>query len=253
MSLLGDLRHTVGHIAGRAGYRIERVVARDLDPNAVEIIRKVQPYTLTTPDRIAAVCAATEHIVAHGVPGDVVECGVWRGGSMMAVAHTLRRLDATDRRLHLFDTFSGMTEPGEADVDLGGRHAAGRWRERRRGEVNLWAYASLEDVRAAMASTGYPPAHITYVQGKVEDTLPDAAPERVALLRLDTDWYASTRHEMRHLYPRLSPGGVLIVDDYGHWRGARQAVDEYLAEIDEPVFLARVDYTGRIAIRPHRA
>lgn len=101
-----------------------------------------------------------------------------------------------------------------------------------------------------MESTGYPPERIHLVPGRVEDTVPAQAPERIALLRLDTDWYASTKHELDHLYPRLSDGGVLIVDDYGHFEGARRAVDDYLAEQAEPLLLNRIDYTGRIAVKP---
>ena len=83
----------------------------------------------------------------------------------------------------------------------------------------------------------------------MEDTLPEQAPSRIALLRLDTDWYESTRHELIHLYPRLSQGGVLIVDDYGHWDGCRLAVDEYFATEADPVLLTRIDYTGRICVK----
>jgi O-methyltransferase len=83
----------------------------------------------------------------------------------------------------------------------------------------------------------------------VEDTLPDQAPERIALLRLDTDWYASTKHELEQLYPRLAEGGVLIVDDYGHYEGARRAVDEYFRAAGEPVLLNRIDFSGRLVIK----
>ena len=110
-------------------------------------------------------------------------------------------------------------------------------------------YASLSDVQATMALSGYDPRRIHFVQGKVEDTLPAQAPERLALLRLDTDWYASTRHELEQLYPRLSPGGVLIVDDYGYWQGAKKATDEYIAAQAPSLFLNRVDYSARLAIK----
>jgi hypothetical protein len=98
-------------------------------------------------------------------------------------------------------------------------------------------------------ATGYPAERVHLVRGPVEETLPAAAPERLALLRLDTDWYASTRHELEHLYPRLVDGGVLIVDDYGHWQGARQAVDEYFAGTAPPPLLHRIDYTARIGVK----
>jgi hypothetical protein len=115
--------------------------------------------------------------------------------------------------------------------------------------VNSWHYVPVEEVRAAVLSTGYPAERVHMVEGKVEDTLPGAAPERIAVLRLDTDWYASTKHEMEQLYPRLSPGGVLILDDYGHYEGARQAVDEYFAEHGGRPLLSRVDYTGRVGVK----
>jgi hypothetical protein len=101
-----------------------------------------------------------------------------------------------------------------------------------------------------MALSGYDAARLRFVKGKVEDTVPAQAPARIAILRLDTDWYESTRHELEHLDPRLSPGGVLIIDDYGHWAGCRQAVDEYFASRKLHALLNRVDYTGRIAVKP---
>jgi len=104
-------------------------------------------------------------------------------------------------------------------------------------------------VQANLGRTGYPAERIHYVKGKVEETIPATLPSRIALLRLDTDWYESTRHELQHLYPLLSTHGVLIIDDYGHWQGARQAVDEYFAASAEPVFLHRVDYTARLVVK----
>ena len=191
-----------------------------------------------------------EHVVAARVPGALVECGVWRGGSMMAVALTLQRLGATDRDLYLFDTYTGRTEPTAEDVDSAydGFGLKAMWNRRRRGEMN-WIGVPKEEVAAAMAETGYPAERIHLVEGPVEQTVPAQAPERIALLRLDTDWYQSTRHEMEHLYPRLERGGVLVLDDYGHYEGARRAVDEHLAATGEQLLLNRIDYTGRIAIR----
>jgi len=87
------------------------------------------------------------------------------------------------------------------------------------------------------------------VAGAVEDTLPDRAPMEIALLRLDTDWYASTKHELETLYPRLVSGGVLMLDDYGHWTGCRKAVDEYFAANAPAPLLNRIDYTARVATK----
>ena len=113
----------------------------------------------------------------------------------------------------------------------------------------VWAYGSLDEVRRNLGSTGYPDQYISFIEGKVEDTIPTNVPDRISLLRLDTDWYESTRHELQHLYPRLSPGGVLIIDDYGQWAGARKAVDEYVEDKKLKILLHRIDYTGRIAVK----
>src|SRR5262249_51532930 len=135
--------------------------------------------------------------------------------------------------------------------DLFDRPAAALLAESDRHTSPVWACCPLEPVRAAMAGTGYPSEQVRLVPGRVEDTVPAAAPERIALLRLDTDWDASTRHELEPLYPRLVAGGVLIIDDYGHWQGARRAVDEYFARRNQNVDLHAVDYTCRIVITGH--
>ncbi len=223
----------------------------DFDPEAIEIIQAVQPYTLTSPERIFALIQAVRYVVQARIPGAMVECGVWRGGSMMAVAYTLKRLGQDQVNLYLFDTYAGMPKPAELDVDCTGQPALVQFAATQQGEdSSFWCYAPLAEVRQNMASTGYDMDRVTFIEGKVEQTIPAAAPAQISLLRLDTDWYASTKHELTHLFPRLSAGGVLIVDDYGYWRGSRKAVDEYLAENRIHLLLHRIDATGRIAVKP---
>ena len=223
----------------------------DIDARAAAIIRAVRPYTMTSPERLFALIQAVRHVSAAAIPGDIVECGVWRGGSMMAAAMTLMDCGDAQRGLHLFDTFEGMTPPGALDVSVDGQQASKLLAVPRSSDPDSpWCYAGIDDVQANMRGTGYPAARVHFVQGRVEETVPAHAPVHIAVLRLDTDWYESTRHEMEHLYPRLSPGGVLIVDDYGHWAGCRKAVDEYLEAHAIRLLLNRVDYTGRIALKP---
>jgi hypothetical protein len=137
-----------------------------------------------------------------------------------------------------------MTPPSEEDrIASSGQKVSERWEE------GWWA-VSEEDVRDNMESTGYPMDKIMFIKGKVEETLDSGLPERISILRLDTDWYESTRKELKVLYPLLSPGGILIIDDYGHFTGARKAVDEFLASEPGPLFPARTDYTGRIMMKP---
>jgi O-methyltransferase len=223
----------------------------DFQHSDIELCRQVAPYTMTTPEAIYALAQAVRHIVLSDTPGAIVECGVWRGGSMMAVARSLLDAGRTDVDLYLFDTFEGMTAPTDRDVHWTGQRADALL-EREAGDDRslVWARASIEEVRRAMASVGYPAARVHFVEGEVERTIPDQAPERIALLRLDTDWYESTKHELIHLYPRLAAGGVLIVDDYGWWRGARQATDEYFREHPPAPLLFRIDDGGaRIGVK----
>jgi O-methyltransferase len=246
---LRDLRKLAIGWRWRLGYVLGTPIPAEYEDELAAVIKRVRRQTMTTAPRIAALCDSVEYLARGGFGGAIVECGVWRGGSMMAAALTLLRLGETDRDLYLFDTFTGLPEPGDADVDspYDGYSLRRRWRRTRRSG---WVAVPAAQVRRNLESTGYPPDRIHLVEGRVEDTLPDRAPERIALLRLDTDWYQSTRHELEHLYPRLVGGGVLIVDDYGHYAGARRAVDEYFAARGEPALLHRIDYAGRVAVKP---
>jgi O-methyltransferase len=222
---------------------------KDFDSETIEIFLKVKSFTQTSPERIFALCQAVRYITKHQVPGAIVECGVWRGGSMMAVAHTLISLQMQNRELYLFDTFEGMTEPGQRDTAITGESASELLSiSQKSDQASIWCYAPLEDVKQAVYGVGYQSEQIHFVKGKVEDTIPEYAPSHIALLRLDTDWYESTRHELIHLFPRIAPGGVIIIDDYGHWQGARQAIDEYFEDHNIQILLNRIDYTGRIGI-----
>jgi hypothetical protein len=225
--------------------RTPRTFPRDFSESEVETFLRVEPYTMTSAERIIGAMRATDYVVHNDVPGAIVECGVWRGGSMMAIALSLLKLKRGDVPLYLFDTFAGMAEPSKED----GQAVHAKWKANQTKAHNNWVYASLEDVRTNLFSTGYDRSLCSFVQGKVEDTIPSAAPERIALLRLDTDWYESTKHELEHLFPRLSRGGVLIIDDYGHFEGCRKAVDEYVRQHGLPLLLNRIDYTGRIAVK----
>lgn len=249
------LKRPVKRLLGSLGYDITRRRApwpRDFREPEVELCQKVAPYTMTSPEGIVVLADAVRYVTASEVPGAIVECGVWKGGSMMVVAHTLLDLGRSDIDLYLFDTFEGMVEPTERDADWRGMRADALLAEEpdREGSF-IWARARLDQVEAAMRSVSYPNARTHLVKGRVEETIPAQAPDKIALLRLDTDWYESTKHELVHLYPRLAPGGVLIIDDYGWWRGAGEATDEYFRENASAPFLVRIDDGGvRVAVKP---
>lgn len=212
-----------------------------------DIYKKVEPFTMTGLNAVLSLVQAVKYIVDNKITGDFVECGVWRGGSMMAAALMLQHLGDTTRRLYLYDTFSGMVAPTAKDQQFDGKSASQVWRENGDG---AWCDAGLEDVQNNINRTAYPSDKVYFVEGKIEDTVPNTIPEQISLLRLDTDWYESTKHELEHLYPRLAPHGILIIDDYGHWEGARIAADEFFAEQKFKPFLHRIDYTRRLIIKP---
>ena len=216
------------------------------------IVELALPNTMTGVLRLLGLVSAVRYVAGRGLEGAFAECGVWRGGSVIAMIETLKDLGVGDREIYLYDTFEGMTEPTAEDVSPMDGAAADAWEESggRPYKEFFHGDAFNEDlVRENVLATGYPPELLHFVRGPVEETIPGTTPDRLALLRLDTDWYESTKHELEHLYPRLATGGVLIVDDYGHWEGCRRAVDEYFAGSAEPVLLNRIDYTGRIAVK----
>jgi O-methyltransferase len=249
------MKKIIKGLVRRAGFDIVRYRPNqqqsnlpDLTHREIEIVESVKPYTLTSEARIVALMNAVRYITEHKISGDIAECGVWRGGSMMAVALSLMYYGDSNRHLYLYDTFDGMSEPTKHDQSFDGLSAQSQL-ERDPVGSGVWCRSPIEDVRANILSTGYPEERVHLIQGKVEETLPSSRPGCLSLLRLDTDWYESTKHELIHLFPLLDTQGLLIIDDYGHWQGARKAVDEYLIERKLNLYLHRVDYTCRIGVR----
>lgn len=216
----------------------------DMDPAFLPLFEECRHYSMTSIERLYDLYKSVEYVVKAGIPGSIVECGVWKGGSMMLVAATLRHLGAIDRLLALYDTFDGHppVKPCEGNTDIFGGDGARDWQPG-------WAKVAIEEVEKNMRLTGYPAERVFLAKGMVETTLPASVDALgcIAIARLDTDWYEPAKVELEALWPRLSVGGVLIVDDYGHYKGQRQAVDEYFA--DKPVKLTRVDYSCRVAQR----
>lgn len=223
---------------------------QDITSEDRSILERIVGFTMTTLERQMALIQSVRYLVRHRIEGCMVECGVWRGGSSMAIALTLISEGDTLRSIFLYDTFEGMTPPGDKDRTMDGTLAQTHLKFDPERSGMVWAVAELEEVQRNMESIGYPSTRIKYVKGPVESTIPSQAPaEPIALLRLDTDWYESTKHELEHLYPLLCKDGILIIDDYGHWQGAKEAVDEYFDALGQPYYLHRIDYTGRLLIK----
>ena len=251
----------VDSVARRLGLQVSRVSSHQqrlpIEATAadIELITSLRPYTMTSAERLWSLLNAVTYIVNEQLPGGFAECGVWRGGSVMAMALQLRSLGVTDRQIWLYDTFAGMTAPTSEDVEAGSGESAASMMERTElGDGNnVWAHATRPDVEANLATTGYPAGRFSLIEGDVTQTLLHAAPEQLSLLRLDTDWYESTKIGLEVLYPRLVVGGVCILDDYGHWQGARKAVDDYFAEAGHRPFMHPIDYSGRVFIKTARS
>jgi len=221
----------------------------ELDAEAEGVLNAAKGLSMTAVVAQWEFIQAIRHVENSGIAGDIVECGVWRGGNLV-IAGLMRKHMGFDRRIWAFDTFAGMTAPTEADFkpaqDL---DVAKKFESLNRDEHNEWCLASEEEVlRNFRERVGK--SDLRTVKGPVEETLTNTEnlPEQIAILRLDTDFYESTRVELDVLYPRLAPGGVLIVDDYGEWAGARRAVDEYFA--GQPTWLHYVTHTVRLMVKP---
>lgn len=200
----------------------------------------VTPFTMTSVERIGALYDSLEYIRANNIQGDFVECGVWKGGNILGIMEYLAFHKMTDREVVLYDTFEGMTPPEDIDKDLNGRKAESILED-------VMCISPIDEVRETIERSSFPMANVTFVVGDVCKTLNSANylhENNLALLRLDTDWYASTKKEIEVLYPKLNFGGVLIVDDYGHWKGSKTAVDEYFEGQGISPQIEQIDYTG---------
>jgi O-methyltransferase len=251
-----SLKEPIAKLAGKFGVKLVSVKRHldpkpDMDAGFAPLFERCRAYTLIHVERMYSLYKAVQYVVKKGIPGDFVECGVWKGGASMMMAMTLKQLGVTDRQIYLYDTYEGMTKPTDEDKSVipGKGSVLDIWQKYQAKDHNEWCYGPLEGVQEAMRSTGYPEHKITFVKGMVEDTIPGTKPSKIALLRLDTDFYTSTKHEMEHLFPLLEKDGVLILDDYNYWAGARQAVDEYFAAHDITMLLHRDDESGCIGIR----
>ena len=249
----------VDRAARRMGLQVSRISSSQMrlpveaTPEDAELIASLRPFTMTSAERLWSLLNAVRYVVNENIPGDFAECGVWRGGSVMAMAKELGSINVTDRKIWLYDTFAGMTEPTNNDIEAGtGVTASEMLSSTEIGDGNnVWCVAGRADVEANVRSTGYPFENFTFVEGDVALTLKSAVPDQISLLRLDTDWYESTRIGLEVMYPRLAVGGVCILDDYGHWQGARKAVDEYFEALGHRPYMHPIDYSGRVFIKTH--
>ena len=227
-----------------------KVFSNDMEAEFNKIYEDSKNYTMTSKERMYALYKSTQYIINSKIPGDFVECGVWKGGSAMIMALSLLKMNETKRKIYLYDTFKGMTKPTEKDIrTLDSAPIINIWRKYQKKNHNKWYFSCIGEVKKNMLSTGYPLEKLIFVRGKVEDTIPNTMPSKIAILRLDTDWYESTYHELKYLFPLISCGGVIIIDDYGNFAGQKEAVNKYFKKNNIKILLNRIDYSCRLGIK----
>jgi len=245
------MKAAISKVIRKFGYKVIKDRSEEMLPEAfIRDYKTISPYTMVDPSGAHAAWEAVNYVSQRRISGAFVECGVWRGGISMLMA--LRATDLGEKReKFLYDTFEGMSEPTEYDSDKNGVDAALLLKQSSRIDESdsVWAYASQKAVGINFQSVGCMDKDVHLVKGKVEDTIPHTIPKEIAILRLDTDWYESTKHELEYLYPRLQPGGVLLIDDYGYWAGCRKAVDEYFSEKAPKPYMTFLQNGGITAIK----
>lgn len=209
-----------------------------------QIITKCLKYSMTTKPRMWALLNSINYIFNKNIQGDFVECGVWKGGNLI-LYNILNEKRKLNRNIYGYDTFEGMPLPGENDFKYDGSSAINLFNKNIKSK-NGWCKSTIDEVEKNILKE-CPKNNINLIKGRVEDTLliEKNIPEKISILRLDTDFYESTKIELEILFPRLEKNGILIIDDYGNWKGSKKAVDDYFKT--KP-FLIYVDHSCRLLI-----
>ena len=241
------LKSNIQKVFNSLGYKIEKIDSYYSDNYFFKkILTKVKDYTMTNPKRIFYLYLAVNHVIKNNIKGDMVECGVWKGGSIMTIALTLIKNKIKNKNIFLYDTFSGMSKPTNNDY---------LYSDQSKLAINLIendeylkCKANISEVKKNIFKTNYPKKRFKFVVGDVKYTLKKKIPRKISLLRLDTDWYESTKQELHVLFPKLSNGGILIIDDYKTWGGCKKAVDEYFKN-RKNIFFLSIDNEALIGIK----
>ena len=246
----------INSIAKKFGYRFVKIEKYNLKENFAEatsferkILNTSAKFSMTGFDRMFFLIKAIEHIKNNNVKGDFVECGVWRGGNLILFQKMMEKLKIK-KKIFAYDTFEGMTEPTVHDVMLIANKANAKkiW-DKNPNKIIKLAECSIDQVKENYKKNTQKNKNLICIKGPVEKTLKiiKNLPKKISILRLDTDWYESTKIELDVLFPRLEKNGILIIDDYGVWKGAKKATDKYFKNKTKTMF--KIDITGRFIIK----
>ena len=240
------LKYILKKITGYTNYKFIRKIDHELENTSrfnKELIKNFSKYTMTSDMKIFSLIKAFEYVNKFKINGDFVECGVFTGGNIMILKKLIEQ-NNLQRNIYAYDTFEGMTNPTSYDIKIDGTIASEKYLKK-----DNWSSCSLDKVKKNFAEMKLGLNNINFIKGKVENTLKISKnlPKKIAILRLDTDFYESTKTELEYLYPLVVDGGVLIIDDYGSWLGSKKATDEYFS--NKINFMHFIDHSARMIIK----
>ena len=246
--ILNIFNYRIEHV--KSWYKRQENYLAEIKDDDLDFLKKINSYTMCAPANHWAIIQSINFIKENNIEGDLVECGVYKGGNIILFDYMSKKYKL-NKKIYAYDTFEGMSEPSDIDVDLKNKPAQETKTNYAKNKI-IWCYASLDEVKNNVRK--FNPDYennFQFIKGDVLKTLKDEKnlPEKISLLRLDTDFYDSTMEELKTLYPRLVKNGVLIIDDYGHWKGAKKAVDEYFNLNKEFKWFHRIDYASRLFIK----
>ena len=212
---------------------------------------RVRDFTMLSRERLFDFHLAVQYVQKSSIPGDIVEVGCWGGGALAVALSALRETESSAavpaRMVYGFDTFEGHPEPSPDELDVWGNNQLSRFKDfQSRGES--WCKVDIDQVRKNIESVCGQTRKLELVKGLAEVTIPQTEISQLAILRIDVDWYEPTLVCLQALYPKLTSGGVVIIDDYGHHSGSRKAVDEFFGE-QHPKF-TYIDYSCISFVKP---
>ena len=229
--------------------KVENLIV-EASENDLNEFKKIDSISLTSYPNRWSLLQSLNHICENNVEGDIVETGVYKGANLILINNFLYRHNL-EKRIYAYDTYSGQPEPSEKDYDIKGTKMTDKFDDYKKKNI-IPVFCSLKEVKNNISKySNHDLSKITFIKGKVEETLIDEKniPKKISLLRLDTDFHDSIKKSLEILYPKLNNGGVLIIDDYGHFKGAQIAVDNFFQN-KKNIWMHRVDYTCRLIIKP---